>query len=176
MPRLTIRLLGPLQVALDGQPVTGLASDKARALLAYLAVESHRPHRRESLAGLLWADYPQASARASLRSALLALRKGIDDRGTDSAYLHITRQTIQFNRKGDAWVDVRAFTDLVEPKHQHDQTTRLLEEAVALYCGEFIEGFSLRDSAPFEEWALLTREHLRRLAVEILDQLVSKIT
>ena len=39
---LSILLLGPFQAAVDGQPVTNLASDKARALLAYLAVESGR--------------------------------------------------------------------------------------------------------------------------------------
>ena len=40
MARLAIRLLGPFQVALDGQPVTGFQSDEVRALLAYPAVES----------------------------------------------------------------------------------------------------------------------------------------
>ena len=40
MARLSIRLLGPFQVTLDGQPVTAFEPDKVRALLAYLAVES----------------------------------------------------------------------------------------------------------------------------------------
>ena len=38
----------------EGEPVTGFESDKARALLAYLAVEAHRAHQREKLAGMLW--------------------------------------------------------------------------------------------------------------------------
>ena len=40
MAGLSIRLLGPFQVALDGQPVTSFESDKVRALLVYLAEES----------------------------------------------------------------------------------------------------------------------------------------
>ena len=42
MPHLSLSLLGPFQVMLDGQPVTGFKSNKARALLAYLAVEADR--------------------------------------------------------------------------------------------------------------------------------------
>lgn len=53
MGLLCVRLLGSFHVTLDGQPVTRFATDKARALLAYLAAEAERPHRREVLAGLL---------------------------------------------------------------------------------------------------------------------------
>jgi hypothetical protein len=45
MARLSIRLLGPFQVTLDGEPAVGFRSDKVRALLAYLCVEmTRRPH------------------------------------------------------------------------------------------------------------------------------------
>ncbi|MFN2217102.1 MAG: regulator, partial [Anaerolineae bacterium] len=77
MARLSIRLLGPLQVTLDGEPVTGFESDKVRALLAYLAVEQGAPQRREKLAGMLWPDWPERSARTNLRRALANLRKAL---------------------------------------------------------------------------------------------------
>ena len=47
------------------------------------------------------------------------------------------------------------------------------EQAVALYKAPFLEGFSLPDAAPFEEWALLQREWLQRLALETLRHLVA---
>ena len=115
MARLSVCLLGPLQVTLDGKPVTGFESDKVRALLAYLAVEADRPHRREKLAGLLWPDWPDRSARKNLRGALSSLRTAIGDRVPSSStgelpsFLHISQHTIQFNAGSDAWVDVLAF-------------------------------------------------------------------
>jgi DNA-binding SARP family transcriptional activator len=75
MAHLSIALLGPFQACLDGQPITTFKSDKARALLAYLAVEAARPHARDTLAALLWPDWPEAYARSSLRSALANLRR-----------------------------------------------------------------------------------------------------
>jgi DNA-binding SARP family transcriptional activator len=54
MAHLSISLLGPFQVSLDARPATSFESNKARALLAYLAVEADRPHRRDVLAALLW--------------------------------------------------------------------------------------------------------------------------
>ena len=55
MARLSVPLLGTFQATLDGEPVTVVESDKVRALLAYLAVESERAHRREKLVEELFA-------------------------------------------------------------------------------------------------------------------------
>ena len=168
---LEIHTFGGLSVELGGEPVSAFQSDKVRALLVYLAVESDRAHRRETLAGLLWPDYPERSARTNLRNALANLRQAIGDREVTPPILDITRQTMQFNCESDAWVDVRAFTDLVKSGVGGEATTARLEEAVELYRGSFLEGFSLGDSPAFEEWALLERERLERLVKEALLQL-----
>ena len=67
MTRLERNFLGPFEVMLDGDPVSGFVSDKVRALPAYLDVEGRQPHRREALAGVLWPDYPDSDALASVR-------------------------------------------------------------------------------------------------------------
>jgi predicted ATPase/DNA-binding SARP family transcriptional activator len=172
MARLSVFLLGPFRAAIDGQPVTGFRSDKVRALLAYLAVESDRPHRRESLAGLLWPDYPERSARAHLRVALTNLRQVIGDHQARPPFLLISRQTIQFHQASDAWVDAQAFRTLLQSSQP---TTEQMVEAVDLYRGEFLAGFSLADSPPFEEWALLTREQFHRLVIETLAHLANSL-
>ena len=47
MADLSLSLFGPFLVTIDGAPIPELGSAKARALLAYLAAEADRPHRRE---------------------------------------------------------------------------------------------------------------------------------
>ena len=68
MARLSLYLLGPPQLELDGEPVQ-IGRRKALALLIYLAV-TRRTHSRDSLATLFWPDYDQSSARADLRRTL----------------------------------------------------------------------------------------------------------
>jgi WD40 repeat protein/DNA-binding SARP family transcriptional activator len=171
MAHLSLSLLGPFQVTLAGEPVMSFESDKVRALLAYLAVEARRQHRRESLAGLLWPDWPDRAARTNLRNALANLRKAIGDRHAAPPFLLITRETIQFNTTSDHWLDVTAFRTLVKTDQVGHPAVRQLEEAVALYRDSFLEGFSLKDSPAFEDWSLLTREQLQRQALTALHQL-----
>ena len=119
MTRLTIRLLGPPQFVLDGEPITGFESDKVRALLVYLAVEADRPQRRETLATLLWPESSARAAKDNLRQALSNLRAAIGDRALDEdqdvarPFLLISRQTVQFNPAGDYWLDMHAFDELL---------------------------------------------------------------
>ncbi len=60
--RLTLALLGPPRIVLDGVPLT-FAYQKVAALLIYLAVEAIRPHTRSDLAALLWPEVPERVAR-----------------------------------------------------------------------------------------------------------------
>jgi predicted ATPase/DNA-binding SARP family transcriptional activator len=178
MAHLSISLLGTLKVALGGEPVTDFATDKARALLAYLVVESDRPHRRDTLAGLLWPDQPQKKARQSLRQALSDLRKTIED-SDEAPFLLVSRVDIQFNAECYHWLDVAAFADLVHAckTHRHRRLAaclpclRRLERMVDLYGGAFLEQFFVSDSDAFEEWAVLKREWLQREVTEALSLL-----
>jgi predicted ATPase/DNA-binding SARP family transcriptional activator/Tfp pilus assembly protein PilF len=169
-----------MHITRDGKPLANFATDKARALLAYLAVESDRPHRRDTLAGLLWPDQPQKRARQNLRQALSDLRKVIGD-CDDAPFLLVSREAIQFNADCDHWLDVAAFAGLVKDcdTHRHRRLTaclpclRRLERMVDLYSGAFLEQFFVSDSAGFEEWAVLKREWLQRKVTEALSYLAA---
>ncbi|MBI5029356.1 MAG: tetratricopeptide repeat protein [Chloroflexi bacterium] len=167
MARLSLSLMGPFQATLDGQPVTSFESDRVRALLAYLAVESNRPHRREGLATLLWPNWPDRSALTNLRNALSNLRKAIGDRQASTPILQVTRETIQFDLASDSWVDVQMFQQLAAG----DQSLEHLDQAIQLYRGPFLDSFGLKDSAPFEEWVQMLREQLSRQCLAALEQL-----
>lgn len=167
MNNLVITLLGSFRATLNGEQINGFESNKVRALLAYLVIESNRPHTREKLAGLLWPERPETVARGNLRYALSNLRKAIGDRESREPVLCISRQTIQFNPDSAAWVDATLFTRLVE---KPDADLPELEMAASLYQGEFLEGFSMSDSTAFEEWLLLEREQFRRRMIYVLQR------
>jgi predicted ATPase/DNA-binding SARP family transcriptional activator len=179
MTRLALALLGPLRITLDGKPVSGFAYNKARALLAYLAVEADRGRHRDALVGLLWPDLPDTAARANLRVALANLREVIGDTSATPPFLLIARDTIQFNPASDYDLDVSTFTALLVAcethAHRHMERCRScatrMQQALALYHGDFLAEFALGDSAPFEEWQLRQRERLHQRALDALARL-----
>lgn len=178
MASLRLSLLGSLRVMVGDAPAT-FESDKARSLLAYLAVESDQPHRREALVGLLWPDSPEAVARRNLRQTLYAVRQAIGDHTAQPPYLLISRDEIQFNTASDYSLDVATFDAQLAAcdKHPHQRPeacptcAERLRQAVERYQGDFLAHFSLNDSAEFEEWALLERESLHRRALGAFTQL-----
>jgi predicted ATPase len=177
--RLAISALGLFRVKLDGQSVTNFESAKVRALLAYLAVESDRPHSRDALMALLWPDQPEVAARNNLRHALSNLRQAIGDAAAQPPFLAVTRDCIQFNTGSDYWLDVAEFNALVAAcerhTHRHVETCKScvqrLRQAVELYHGDFLGQFFVNDSPAFEEWVVLERERLRRQALDALHRI-----
>jgi len=176
MSGLVIRVLGPFEVTLDGEPVTRFETRKTRALLGYLAAEGGRPHHREALAEMLWTDRPEGAARANLRHTLRTLRLAIGDYEASPPYLLATGYTIQFNDNSDAWIDVAAFSLLLPANRStalptSQQAVRELEEAVELFRGSFLDDVSLADSAAFEEWRVLRREQYNHQVLDALCRL-----
>jgi DNA-binding SARP family transcriptional activator len=169
---LSLSLLGPFQATLDGQPITDFRANKVRALLAYLSAEAGRPHPRTVLAELLWPDRPERAALASLRNALAMLRRAIRDREAMPPFLLVTRETIRLNPAGDCWLDMAAFQELVETAEADGPVAQRLEEAVALYRGDLLQGFAVRGSPDFEDWALLLRDRLQRQVLGALRRLM----
>ena len=73
MHGLRLRLLGRPRIELDGQALARRMPAKQQALVYYLAAEGAAS--RAQLAALLWAEADEEAARASLRAALMRLRR-----------------------------------------------------------------------------------------------------
>lgn len=182
MTHLTLSVLGEFEVMAGRASVQTFESDKVRALLAYLAVSSDHPHRRESLIGLLWPDCPEETARHNLRQALFNLRRALGDHTAKPPYLLISRDSIQFNRESDYSLDVDQFNSLFQEwekergKEGADSAGTLLrlEAMVKLYRGAFLQDFFLSDSAEFEDWIVMQREALRQSMLEVLTYLANE--
>jgi predicted ATPase/DNA-binding SARP family transcriptional activator len=154
---------------LDGVEVGGQISTKSRALLCYLAVTG-QPHSREKLAGLLWGDKPEKSAKANLRKSLSTLRQVLGNA------LIINRQSVAFNRDSAYQLDVEVFETALAEDDPAPEKLNPLREAVELYRGDFLEGLSVRQALGFEEWVLSERERLRQMAIQALKRLSAVYT
>jgi DNA-binding SARP family transcriptional activator len=164
MPELRISLLGGLEIA--GDPATGPSlTRKARGMLAYLALQPQLTQSREKLAALFWGGTADAQARTSLRQTLSRLRKTVGS--ADGPRLLTEGDQISLDPDGIV-LDVRQFETLVARA-----TTDSLEQAMALYKGDLLDGFSLKEEA-FEEWVAAERARLRIRATEALERLVAE--
>ncbi len=173
MPSLKVSLLGPPHLELDGVPLK-FDSRKILALIAFLAVTGEN-HSREYLITLLWPELDPSRARAGLRRNLSVLKKALGGK-----WLVADRETVGFDLSADAWLDVAQFRRLHQAWQGHDHPQAqicpecliALTEAVALYRGDFLAGFSLRDSANFDEWQFFQTEGLRQEFAFALERLV----
>jgi len=123
------------------------------------------------LAAFLWPEIPETTALSNLRYALSNLRKVLGDRTSHPSYLLITPQTIQFNPNSHYHPDAADFEAQSELSQQNPLDFVSLMNASDLYKGRFMEGFSIPDSIPFEEWMILKREHFDQLAYQVFHRL-----
>lgn len=170
--RISLHFFGSPRIHFDGKPIKP-DTRKATALLAYLAVTG-RSHTRESLATLLYPDYDETHARGALRRTLSTLHNVIK-----GDYLHATRDTVELQFLADIWVDVQEFEALLAEVEGHphpklvDCTECLvkLKRCADLYQGDFLAGFTLRDSSAFDDWQFFQGESLRRKFASVLERL-----
>lgn len=171
--RLELQLMGSPQLQLDHVPVTA-GRRAVIALLAYLTVSDidhpHQRHTRESLAALLWPDYDQTKALANLRHTLWEVSQSIGD-----GWIVAEHEAVYLNPGAEITLDVARFFALLRDASQQSSATlrlSLLEEAMQLYRGPFMTGFSLKDATEFNEWLLMEAENVRRALTSLLTMLV----
>ena len=119
---------------------------------------------RGKLTALLWADQSEDVARHSLRQCLLDLRHALSKANVDAIRADGDLISLQ---PSSVVVDVASFERLT-----NQSTTNALNQAMSLYQGDLLEGFSLDEQA-FEDWLQIARERLRSRAVQVLRKLLA---
>ncbi|HWQ83471.1 MAG TPA: AAA family ATPase, partial [Anaerolineales bacterium] len=168
-PFWALYLLGAPRLENAGQ-IVEMDTRKALALLAYLALAGGQT--RESLATLFWPEYDQASARGALRRTLSTLQKA-----TLGDLLDISRERVQIRSSAPLRVDVQVFHQLLLDANNPatagspGQSQQILQQAVDLVHGDFLQGFTLRDSPTFDDWQYFQTDSLRRELGSALEKL-----
>lgn len=140
-----------------------LAQPKRLALLAHLAVSSHRRHpRRDSVVALFWPALDAEHARGALRQALRFLRRALGEGVLNGR----SEEELGF-QDAALWCDAVAFEEAI--------ATDRLAEALDLYRGDFLDGLFVSGVSPeFERWLDGERARLRRLAAEAARTLAER--
>ncbi len=178
---LTLRLLGEPQLLYKKSSLTGLLARKEQALLIYLTCQPGQQFSREHLATLLWGEMPQSQARYNLRRALWHLRRVLGQVGfSPETCLTVEGSWIYVPPTAHCWVDVRDFEQVLQACFQDSQSCfspasagfRQIQEALDLYQGDFLAGFSVSHAPNFEEWLTLERERFFLLLLSALTSLI----
>ena len=134
-----IQTLGGFRVFRGEEELPRITEQPTRAaVLVYLAVE--RDVTRDVVQGTIWSDLPPERARHSLNQALYLLRR---DFGDD----WVVSEGERLRASESLSVDAIEFERLI--------SENATAEALALYEGEFLEGWYLRVTPEFETHSTL---------------------
>ena len=158
---LEARLLGAFQIQ-SGKKSVSLTSRQAQSLFAFLVLNAGTSFRREKLAGQLWPESTEESARDYLRHALWRIRKALQE-ASSAAYLKSDDLTIAFDASADYWLDVAQIREVSEQASAEE-----LMEALSAYSGELLPGF-------YDEWVVLERQHLQGTYERKVERLLESL-
>lgn len=147
---LSVRVVGGLALEVDGAERAVPPGRPARLALAWLALHPGL-HARSRVAGALWPDVREDSARASLRNALTAARRALGDDG--ARHLVATRDRVGLGPAEEVEVDVRRAAALA--------ASGRYPEAAALLDGDLLPGLDA-------DWVHDAREGHRAARAEVL--------
>src|SRR5215211_4797057 len=162
------RLLGPLEIAIDGRTVE-LPRRKQRLLLTLLLLRREEVVSTVQLVEQLWGDNPPKAAVGSLRNLVSELRKLLG-----SEVVHTRAAGYSLGVEPDS-VDVHRFEQLVADQTREERAegrAQRLREALALWRGpplsEFgAEPFAQVEIARLEELRMVAREELIEAELEL---------
>lgn len=160
-----IRLLGECRIGDDARPQR-LAYRKGWALLAYLAVERTRAHRRSEVAALLWPELEQQAALTNLRQVLCDLNRALIA-AVGEGVLLIDRETVRLCPDASyGLLDI----DLLESNTNATTSGKvMLSRHWLASAGELLEGLAPESCEEFCEWLAGARGWLRQRLFNALE-------
>ena len=161
---LRLALLGGCEIAgPDGRAVV-LASRKARAVLAVLALADGMVLGRDRICGLLWAEAAEEQARASLRQCVKLIRQALGP--ALEAVFRADRLSLALDRQAVA-LDVAEVLGRVAAGDVADPALLRPELHDSL-----LQGFEGLDPG-FDAWLAVWRESLRRRVQSVLEAAIA---
>lgn len=166
MEKLRIYLIGPPIIEWKGHSLA-LPRRKVRALLYRLATEL-QPVARDRLIDLFWNEVSDSQARRNLTHLLTHLRNALPQ----AEMVQATHDFVFLN-PDRVWSDTYAFLTLFRIPYSAQQP-QILDEAMALFRGPFLDGLSLSGCPDFEQWLVMERTCWQRRHQLLLTRLIQQ--
>ncbi|MCB0997722.1 MAG: AAA family ATPase [Acidimicrobiales bacterium] len=149
---LTVHLLGPIDVRLDGASLD-LGGPQQRAVVAHLALDAGHVVSVERLIDRLWGDEPPRTPLGTLQSYVSRLRRAIEPRRATGAppEVLVSEAPGYVLRVSPEQVDVHRFRQLLAAARRaaadadHARAVDVLDEALGLWRGPALAGIGNDD-------------------------------
>ena len=170
-PRLSVRLLGRLEVEIDGRPLPVWRSRRARQLFEFLLLNRREEINRHRLMGIFWPDHSEDRAENNLSLTVMALRRHLElGQAGDVHALIGFKAGCYFIDTSRLQLDVDDFeaavteARLAETERDPGAASRSYDEAISLYRGDLLP------SELYEDWTVGRRQGLQDLFSDALQR------
>ncbi len=179
---LSISALGAFHLTLDAKPAPKFKYLDARELLLYLLTHTTpragvwRGKSKQEIGAALWGDVSGAQLNARFKARLNDVRRVLGAR----EWVVFEQEEYRFNFEGASHFDVREFelccahAETARRAENLDAERAALQQAVALYHGDFMQDYHTRRRQDFSgerEWHLVLREELQNKYRRALERL-----
>ena len=171
MPALSINMLGRTTINYNGEHIESKISTKAMAMICYLISNLNKKISREKLAGYLWADSDEESARYNLRFCLWSIKRIIHQDARGEEFIICEKELCYVNERYDLFCDILY---LKENEKEEDPTLEQLLKLKSFYSGDFLEGLYVNKSPEFNDFVLFERIVYQNKNVELLKRIFGK--
>ncbi|MEY8000030.1 BTAD domain-containing putative transcriptional regulator [Clostridium sp. Mt-5] len=147
-----VKMFGNFEAAMDDKKVL-FPYNKAQALFCYLLI--NKECTREKLAGLLWPEEEESTAKKNLRNAIYKIKKTFNL----EVLISPRKSTVMINP------DINIQSDVI--------TFLKTENEIDLYKGAFLTGFYVKNAENFQDWLIQFRDHLQQIYINRLKEKIS---
>ena len=174
MNTMKIQLFGRFSIQREHTILSGLDAQKVQELFCFLLTYRDRPHRRETLAAMLWGDFSTKQSRKNLRQGFWMLQsalRALVETG-EPPLLLADDEWVQVNPDANFWLDVSAFERVYHHMHAmsaynlDNSKAEELHTAVQLHNDGFLPNF-------YMNWTVLERQRYQLMCIRLLSKLMS---
>ncbi|MDD2494214.1 MAG: BTAD domain-containing putative transcriptional regulator [Tissierellia bacterium] len=170
MYKLSINILGNVEIYYENKLLNSKLSMKSIGIIAMLLCDEHKKIAREKLAYTFWPECYETS-KYNLRYNLWAIKKAIPNDEHNQKFLISDSKHCYINPIYKFNSDI---TFLENVSKDENKDIKTLEEVKKLFRGEFLENTYCKECDDFNDWIFYQRSNFQNMHIQMLKSLLNK--